>query len=176
MKKVIQYMPAILIKNLFMFLVILAGCQNNELKSLPKVVSLETPRGEILKTSMAYSAEEQAQGLSGVADTDFRDDQAMLFFNMTSEVRHFWMPDTYFNLDIFFLDENLKIIDVDRNVQHYIGRENPETIPRAKPVFCRHILELKAKSQLSINLKIGETLLLKEVSLQQIQQGIHLGL
>ena len=67
MKKVIQYMPGILIKNLFLFLIILAGCQNSDLKTLPKTVNLETDRGEIIKTTMAYSAQDQAQAGGFVA-------------------------------------------------------------------------------------------------------------
>jgi uncharacterized membrane protein (UPF0127 family) len=68
------------------------------------------------------------------------------------------MPDTYFDLDIFFLDKDLKILEVQRNVPHYPGRQNPSKIPRTKKVLSAHVLEMKSDSPLAKELKPGQTL------------------
>jgi uncharacterized membrane protein (UPF0127 family) len=68
------------------------------------------------------------------------------------------MPDTYFDLDIIYLNRELIITDIVRNLPHYIGKANPELIPRARAVWARHALEMKATSKISKNLKIGDKL------------------
>jgi uncharacterized protein len=98
------------------------------------------------------------QGLSGVKAEDLSDDQGMLFFYLTDQEMHFWMPDTYFDLDLVYLDSNLKIIDIIRKLPHYIGRSNPDLIPRARGVWSRYVLEMKASSSISGKLKIGDLL------------------
>jgi len=119
---------------------------------------LQLASKEQITVALALSAHEQTQGLSGVQAEDFKDNQGMLFVYARDRRRQFWMPDTYFDLDIFFLDKDLQVIDVDRDVPHYIGRDNPAQIPRAKAVFCRHVLEMKADSPLAQKIKIGDQL------------------
>ncbi len=159
MGKVIAQFSLFISKNLWIMAIIgFHGCQK-EIKPIPLSLlsssSVQIESGEELKVRMALTTQQQVQGLSGVQDYEFRDDEAMLFFNLEDSLRQFWMPDTYFNLDIFFLDRNLVVLDVDRDVPHYIGRENPEKIPRAKPVYCRHVFEMKASSALSKKIQKG---------------------
>lgn len=175
MEKVIQYIATLHIKNILFALIFAVGCQNVELKELPKSITLIGPNGEKINTRLAISSQEQAQGLSGVADKDFEDDDAMLFFNLEDGQRAFWMPDTYFNLSIIFLDKELKIIDIDPDVQHHPGWGNHDDIPRAKVVFARHILEMKATSPIAKKIKVGEKFSLQQYSLEQIEQGIRQG-
>ena len=134
--------------------VLIYSCQSESQDPLKKVI-LEF-NGEEIKTTIVYTPEEQSQGLSGVKPEDFDDNQGMLFFNTEEEERNFWMPDTYFDLDLFYLDKDLKVIDIVRKLPHYIGRANPSLIPRARPVFCRHVLEMKASSVLSQKIQIGD--------------------
>ena len=180
MKEVIQYMRSIHSKNiltigLFMGL-ILAGCQSQELKSLPKKVELKSPDGSIINTRVAITEKEQAQGVSGIADSDFKENDGMLFFNMEESMKNFWMPDTYFNLAIIYLDKNLKVVDIEPDVQHHPGWGDTSKIPRAKPVYCRHVLELRADSSIAKKIKIGDKFTLQKYSLEQIEQGIRQGL
>lgn len=140
----------------------LVSCQSeSRTKSTLKTVELITPSGDVIKTSLAISPSEQEQGLSGVQSEDYEANQGMLFYYDADEEKNFWMPDTYFDLDIHFLDKDLKITDIIRKLPHYKGRANPELIPRARPVWSRHALEMRSDSSISQKLKIGDQLIWK---------------
>ncbi len=144
-----------------LMLLALSACQSESRNSQDahnqlKKIELITPSGESIETTMVITPAEQELGLSGVKPEDFEDNQGMLFFYPSEDERHFWMPDTYFDLDLFYLDKDLKIIDIVRKLPFYVGRANPDSIPRARGVWCRHTLEMKASSPLSKRLKIGD--------------------
>ena len=86
-----------------------------------KTFTLRSPEGRPIRTSLALQQETKIRGLSGVRPHDFPDDGGMLFVFTREEERSFWMPDTYFNLDIIFLDKNLTIIGLEKNVPHPSG-------------------------------------------------------
>ena len=122
-----------------------------------KDVNLVTPQGEIVKTSLAYTKDDQLDGLQHVQDSEFSDDQGKLFFYLQDAARTFWMPNTYFNLDIIYLDEDLNIVDIVWNMPHYTDDVNSE-IPRAPTITSRHVLEMKAGSPVSSQLQICDSL------------------
>lgn len=136
----------------------LNACQSESQDSLLKL-ELKSPYGEIIKTRLVYTPDKMQQGLSGIKPDQFGEDEGMLFFYLEEQEMHFWMPDTYFDLDIIYLDKNLRITEIIRKLPHYIGRANPNMIPRARGVWSRHVLEMKATSPLSQKLKIGDSLL-----------------
>lgn len=138
-----------------LLIVLIYSCQTESQDPL-KNVTLELSTGEQIMTRIVFTPEEQSQGLSGVKPEDFEDTQGMLFFNTEDEERNFWMPDTYFDLDLFYLDKDLKVIDIIRKLPHYIGRANPSLIPRARPIYCRHVLEMKATSSIAQKIKVGD--------------------
>ncbi len=144
-------------------LLTLSSCQSEsgiakDAQNPLKKVELITPSGESIDTTLVITSAEQEQGLSGVKPEDFNDNQGMLFFYVSEDERHFWMPDTYFDLDLFYLDKDLRIIDIVRKLPFYIGRANQQLIPRARGVWCRHTLEMKASSKLAQQLKMGDVL------------------
>jgi uncharacterized membrane protein (UPF0127 family) len=143
-------------KLLTLLLLLSIGACQAESENPLKMITLLTPKGETIKTTLAYTEKDSMQGLSGVKPENFAHDQAMLFFYLSDEERHFWMPDTYFDLDLFYLDKDLKIIDVVRKLPHYIGRANPSLIPKARSVWCRHVLEMKSTSPIAEKLNIGD--------------------
>jgi uncharacterized membrane protein (UPF0127 family) len=138
-------------------LLTLWACQAESENPLKKITLL-SPKGEIIKTTLAYTEKDSMQGLSGVKPEDFAHDQGMLFFYLADEERHFWMPDTYFDLDLFYLDHELRILDIVRKLPHYIGRSNPQLIPRARSVWSRHVLEMKSGSPIAQKLQAGDQL------------------
>jgi len=159
-------------------LLVLFACQSESRNSSDhqhplKSVELVTPSGDIIQTTLAIDPKDQEQGLSGVKPEDFKDDQGMLFFYVEDEERHFWMPDTYFDLDLFYLDKDLKVIDVIRKLPFYVGRANLDLVPRARGVWCRHTLEMKAASEISQRLKLGDTLKWKaKATLQETEEAV----
>ncbi len=145
---------------LFLSLFILLSCQSESQNQNPlKQVELQTSFGASIEATLAIDAKEQEMGLSGVKPEDFGDSEGMLFFYLQDEERHFWMPDTYFELDLFYLDKDLKIIDIVRKLPFYVGRSNPELIPRARGVWCRHVLEMKSTSSIAQKINVGDKLI-----------------
>lgn len=59
------------------------------------------------------------------------------------------MADTYLNTDIFFLDKDLNVIEIERNMKAHPGRETPPQIQISKALVCRHILEMRTNSEIS---------------------------
>lgn len=144
-------------------LLVLFACQSESRKgsgvhSQMERVELITPAGDTIQTTLAIDPKDQEQGLSGVKPEDFSDNQGMLFFYLEDEERHFWMPDTYFDLDLFYLDKDLKVIDIIRKLPFYVGRANLNLVPRARGVWCRHTLEMKATSPIAQKIKLGDIL------------------
>ncbi len=140
-----------------LLLFVLLSCQRVSQDPL-KNIQLATPYGDTIETTLSYTMADQTQGLSGVKNEEYEENQGMLFYYMEDGEKAFWMPDTYFDLDLIFLDKDLKILDIVRNVPHYVGRANPDLIPKVRPVWARHTLELKASSPISKKLKVGDQL------------------
>lgn len=138
-----------------------------------KYVELITPANETVRSSIAATPSEQSKGLQGVRDADFDSDEGKLFFYLSYSSRVFWMPNTYFNLDIIYLDAALKITDIVWNMPHYTGSVNSE-IPRAPSITSRHVLEMKAGSAISSKLQIGDSFQWKSpLTLQEIELKIR---
>lgn len=132
------------------------------------------PSGKLLHIDLAITIKEKVKGLSGIQNKDYPPDQGMLFIYQKDQARQFWMPNTYFNLDIFFLDHNLKVLSLERNVPHHPGRRTPPAIARTKKHWSRHVLELKSSSSLAKEIQVGNTLRWNSKrSLQQIILNTH---
>lgn len=132
--------------------------QNHGCKTVGLPQTIKHPSGEIIKLRLATTITEQTQGLSGLKPAQFGENESMLFYYTSDSERSFWMPDTYFDLDIFFLDKDLMVIDVDRNVKHHPNRNTPPAIATTRRIFARHVFEMKASSPLSKKLKVGQKL------------------
>ncbi len=89
------------------------------------------------------------QGLSGRTSLDEK--EAMLFVFETVEAQIFWMKDMKFALDIIFLDENLKIIAIEKNLA-------PETYPKTFGwgLRTKYVLEINANQADFYKLAIGD--------------------
>jgi uncharacterized membrane protein (UPF0127 family) len=128
----------------------------------------QTPEGKSLTAILAITASEHERGLSAVKPQEWPVDHAMFFASLEDNYRTFWMPDTYFDLDIFFLDKDLKIVAIERKVAHHPGRENESTIARTRSYLCRHVLEMSSDSSLSLSLNVGDKLSwMESISLEQ---------
>jgi len=158
------------------FLLIITACGNNSsskssqssqtetstptedsTRNLLKDVVLITPDGHEVEASIAYKSADQQQGLSGVKPENFNNQMGKLFMYFKDSARVFWMPNTYFALDIIYLDKDLVIKDIVWALPAYSGNVNSE-IPRAPSITSRHVLEMKAGSPVSASLREGDKL------------------
>lgn len=169
----IQYSLTKLIN--FLFLCFLIISCNGEAKFQDyQTANLSTPSGESLKVYLAISKEQQIKGLSGLADSNFSNSEGMLFYGKEDKERQFWMPNTHFNLDIVFLNEDFYVIDIHKNLKHFPYNGPRESVPISKSVKCRHVLEIKASSPVASKIHPGMMLKWNEqMSLEQIVSKTH---
>lgn len=116
------------------------------------------PNGVMINAFVARSAQEQTQGLSGVKEDNFKDNEAMLFWYEKPGPRRFWMPNTYMDLDIFFLSKDFKVLHVERKVKAHPGMEEPPAIAQTPVIYAHHVLELKASSKISKDIGVDTQL------------------
>ena len=147
----------VLIFSILLMTVTIHGKTLNQLKKYP-IIELTHPNGRKIKTYVAKGIKEQTLGLSGLMEKNLKNDHAMLFYYTKDGTHQFWMPDTYFNLDIFFLDKNYRVLSVERNVPHHPGMIEPPKIYRTKIHQARHVLEMKASSPLAKSLRPKQAL------------------
>lgn len=100
---------------------------------------------------VADTSYKRAKGLSGVEQIGF--DEGMLFVFPSRTLCEFWMPETYFDMDIFFLDESMRVLDVHRSVPHCEQRVEP--VPRTKKVYCSRALEMES-TEYSKFIRVGD--------------------
>lgn len=148
---------------------------NAHSEDITRKAQVKTSKGKTIKLTLAITFKEQEKGLSGIKKSDFKKNQGMLFFYLDDQERSFWMPDTYFDLDIFYLDKNLEILKVHRDIPHHPGRETPPAIPRVPAEHARHVLEMRADSEIAKELKPGDKLIWSSTpALWQIERDIRL--
>lgn len=88
---------------------------------------------------VADTKEERSKGLSGRAGLDAR--QGMLFVFPENDQHGIWMKDMKFPIDIIWISENLRIVDIKRDAS---PDSYPESFTNVRP--ARYVLELSAGS------------------------------
>lgn len=89
-----------------------------------------------VKAEIAKSLAEKQKGLSG--RSFMRKNSGMLFVFSQPDFYSFWMKDMEFPIDIIWLDENLRIINIEKNI-------TPDTFPK------KFIPQRPAKYALEVN-------------------------
>lgn len=168
---IIIYKLLNLIKIIF-FLILISSINQLEAKV---DYFIKTKDGQKVKLKLAITTKEQSAGLSGIPSEEFKNTDGMLFINKKESIKQFWMPNTYFNLDIIFLNKNLKIIAIERNVPHHIGYKTPPKIYITKPYLAQYILEIKPNTIFAKKLQINDYLFFTgPTTLLEILSNIHL--
>lgn len=90
----------------------------------------------VVKVEIAESLEGKQKGLSG--RNFMRENSGMLFVFSQPDFYSFWMKDMEFPIDIIWLDENLRIINIEKNI-------TPDTFPK------KFIPQRPAKYALEVN-------------------------
>lgn len=95
------------------------------------------------------------QGLSSRPSLDV--DTGMLFIFSDAKVRSFWMKNMHFAIDIIWIDEDLRVIDITHNV---LPETFPETVSPKSPV--RYVFEVNSGIAKERNIAIGDPVVLPQ--------------
>lgn len=141
----------------FIIFIYLLSCQSSTISHLEsyQTRTIRLPDNTSLKVYMAEDPLQQSKGFSDIKREDLPKNSGMFFTGNTMKERQFWMPNTFFNLDIFFLSKDLYVLDVHRNLPSFRGFEPRNKIPRSKKVHCVHVLELPSDSEIAKKIKPG---------------------
>lgn len=117
-----------------------------ENRARDEVFSLKINNANI-NIELADVAEERARGLSGRSNINESD--GMLFVFNEPDFYSFWMRDMIFSIDIIWIDENYKIIDIARNV-------SPDSFPQKfqPQKMAKYVLEVGAGFSDRHNIKV----------------------
>ena len=119
---------------------------------------LITPSGQVIKVSWALKMMEQTKGLSGLRPEKMKKDEGLLFYYHSDSKRVFWMPDTYFDLDIIFLHRDMKVVGIEHSIPHFPKYEPRNKIPVTKEYVSRSVLEIHAGQSQKLGIKVGSQL------------------
>jgi uncharacterized protein len=119
---------------------------------------IKNPSGVSVKLKLALTQRQHTEGLSGLRPKQFKKTEGMLFVNSEMGTRRFWMPNTYFNLDIIFLDQNLKIVGIEKNVPSHPGMIEPPSIYKTESYQAQYVLETKSGAAFGKNLNKNNVL------------------
>lgn len=105
--------------------------------------------GSYITVKVADSQEERSKGLSG--SSQLKDGTGMLFIFDEASYHGIWMKDMKYPIDIVWLDENQKIV----NLQEYA---TPDSYPRVftPQVPARYVIELPVGSIKSYGMNYGK--------------------
>lgn len=103
----------------------------------------------LVKVDLATTTEEQERGLS--VKNSLKDDEGMLFIFLESSKNYFWMKDMVFPIDIIWINDDFRVIHIEKNV-------GPNTYPQTfgPNQESRYVLEVKALFSEKNNLKEGD--------------------
>ena len=121
-------------------------------------LNIISPNGSVIDTSFAVRMQEKTKGLSGLQPNKMKEDQGLFFYYDRIVPMSFWMPNTFFNLDIIFLNPDMQIVAVEENVRHHPGGEDSKGIPTTKTYNSQYVLELKAGQAKKYGIEPGKFL------------------
>ena len=100
-----------------------------------------------LSLDLADNEQKRSYGLMN--REDIKPNSGMLFIWKDNQIRNFWMKNTHFNLDLFFLDNHGEIIEIYKNAKAF-----DETNIKSKEKV-KYVLEMNAGEK---KFKIGNKL------------------
>ena len=127
---------------LVFLLIFILGCSNMEKKACfgEKCIELE----------LMQTQEEKARGLMFRDKLDY--DKGLLFVYDTGDVRGFWMKNVKFPIDILWLDEDNKIVHIEKNVP--VCSDTCPSYSPSKEAF--NVIEVNADFTSENDIKVGD--------------------
>ena len=128
--------------------IVLAESNRPVFKQILCTIKVNKNNSQELSIELADTVHKRSYGLMN--REDMKSNSGMLFIWKDRQIRNFWMKNTYFNLDLFFLNDQGKIIEIYKNAKAF-----DETNIKSKEKV-KYVLEMKAGEQ---NFKIGNKLI-----------------
>jgi uncharacterized membrane protein (UPF0127 family) len=114
------------------------------------------PDGSKIRAELALNIDQQQRGLM------FRDQlgprEGMLFVFMETNPRGFWMYQTRIPLDIIWLDENRRIVEISANTPPCPAESRSDCPSYGGSMPSRYVLELAAGQVAARGLALGDQL------------------
>lgn len=104
-----------------------------------------------------YLAKNEAERIKGLSDSrSINKKYGMFFVFENSEYQSMWMKNMLFSIDIIWIDEDYRIVHMEKNI-------SPDTYPKifTAPIKARFVLELKAGMGKYYNLLVGDLISLE---------------
>jgi uncharacterized membrane protein (UPF0127 family) len=140
---------------LFCLAILLAGCASRNPIDDLLTRDVTLPGGQIVKAETAVDTRDMLRGL--MFRSTLARDRGMLFVHPHSGLYSYWMYETYIPLDMIWMDENHKIVELVENAPpcktaaskcaHYGGHEP-----------ARFVLELNGGQVRKYGIKSGDTI------------------
>lgn len=112
-----------------------------------------------LHVFMAKSIKQKEMGLSYFKPEDFPKSTGLYFSYSASGKRKFWMPNTFFALDIIFIDSNMKVVGIERGILPSPKPNTPiRNIAVTATYIAKDVLEIRANDSWGRSLKAGSQL------------------
>ena len=134
------------------FLIILSNtlvAENNrpDFKQIICSINVNKNHPQELFLDIADNQQKRSYGLMN--RRDMKSNSGMIFIWKDSQIRNFWMKNTHFNLDLFFLNKQGEIIEIFKNAKAF-----DETNIKSKEKV-KYVLEMNAGEK---NFQIGNKL------------------
>jgi len=157
MARAFRIVPFFLLGVIVVAVVVIAGLSYRTRSAPPAEPAAGEFGGMSLKIEYATSSAARERGLGG--RTSIPGDFGMLFIFPNSDFYGFWMKDMFVPIDIFWLDDSLKVISFVRDVA-------TSTYPYVfyPPVPAHYVLETAAGFARTHAIATGTPLILKNIS------------
>ena len=107
-------------------------------------------KSQIFKLKVAKTKEQVAKGLMFVKQMSAHEGMIFIFDHM--KIRNFWMKNTYLSLDMVFLDQNKKVVNIIPNVPILNTEKRNSAVP------AQYVVELLAGESAKNNITKGSVL------------------
>lgn len=126
------------------------------LKPDQEIIFLKDKNGTIFELKPLRTPKSHIRGLSGIKRDQLKTNQGAIFIYPKEAPRSFWMPDTYFDLAIIFLNKDLIVQHVEKKAIAHPGRQEPPIIFRTKTVSAKYVVEIPSENPLVFSLTPGD--------------------
>ena len=126
---------------------VLAESNQPVFKQIVCSINMNKNNPQILSLDIADNEQKRSYGLMN--RKNIKPNSGMLFIWRDSQIRNFWMKNTHFNLDLFFLNNHGEIIEIYKNAKAF-----DETNIKSKEKV-KYVLEMNAGEK---NFQIGNKL------------------